>query len=63
MKFSEALTLLRNGTRNLRIYRADWPYYLIFNKEGYLILVRNGDEITPYTISLFDFDYEWRFEK
>lgn len=58
MNFVEALEKISDYKGS--ITRDTWQFYLKFNREGYLILLNsNNDELTPYTISLWDFKYDW----
>ena len=56
MKFELALKLLPTKKK---MTRDVWPYYLCFNKDGYLILKNNDGEISPYVISEYDLNYDW----
>lgn len=64
MKFQEALSNLEQIKQDLRnpyITRENWPYRLYFCKQtGYLMLgIAVRSELSPYVISLYDFNYEW----
>lgn len=57
MKVTEALEQIK-GTRK-SICRADSLFNLSFNIDGYLILSNAGEELTPYVLNEFDFNYDW----
>ena len=61
MKITEALEEIRN-TRN-RVTRDYWyNYNLSFNVNGDLILKDGNQDLTPYVLTIFDFNYEWYVE-
>lgn len=61
MKITEALEKISN-TKN-RLYRDNWPYTLYFNYCGFLVIDDGKMDLTPYTLSDYDFNYEWKIKK
>lgn len=59
MSFLEALEYINNGNYLTYMTREDWPYKLYFCPKSQYLMLKSRDEITPYVISTFDFDYEW----
>jgi hypothetical protein len=58
MKLSEALEKLASYQTG-RLTRYGWPYDLSFGFEGYLMIGKEHNDLTPYCISKFDFDCDW----
>jgi len=57
MKFSDALEHI-SKTKD-RITREGWGYTLYFDRMGALIVDDGPSELTPYCISIYDFNYDW----
>ncbi len=57
MKFEKILKEIAGTVRT--ITRDEWPYFLVFDIRGFLMLKDHKGELSPYVISEYDFDYEW----
>ena len=59
MKFEEVLKRISYSQSGNRLIRKNWPYYLMWNYEGYLTLCDHQGELSTYAINKYDFDYDW----
>ncbi len=59
MSFIEALEYINNGNYLTYMCRDDWPFKLYFCPLSQHLMIKYKDELTPYVISVFDFDYQW----
>ena len=63
MNFTEALEYINNGNHVTYMTREAWPFKLYFCPNSQYLMIEAKDTLTPYTISTFDFDYEWEIIK
>lgn len=54
-----ALQHIKHGDNLFYISRKDWPYKLYFCPLSQYLILKSKDDLTPYVISTFDFDYQW----
>ncbi|VVC75966.1 hypothetical protein AQUSIP_12670 [Aquicella siphonis] len=61
MKLLEILKIIHDNPYTVKITRDNWPYHIQFDPMSGYLEIWNGDgALSTYTLSLFDFDYEWR---
>ena len=59
MNFTEAIEYITNQNNLTYMTREDWDFMLYFCPLSQYLMIKQKDEISPYVISSFDFDYEW----
>jgi hypothetical protein len=62
MKFTEALEAIVNTKQ--KMFRKDWGYILYFDRHnGWLVIDDTKMELSAYTPSIYDFEYDWEVKE